>query len=103
MSLKKRAGKTFIDYLRNGRGATFVAAYSTRRRPGAPVARRCAGTSSRRACAADRYTVGNVRRRLASLPADPWQGYADVHQKITPAMLRAVGLGDGGKRRGRAA
>ena len=37
MSQSKRAGKVFIDYLRNGRGATFVAPYSTRRRPGAPV------------------------------------------------------------------
>ena len=46
MSRSKRAGKVFIDYLRNGRGATFVAPYSTRRRPGAPVSAPCAGSSS---------------------------------------------------------
>ncbi len=103
MSLKKRPGKTFIDYLRNGRGATFVAPYGTRRRPGAPVSAPLRWDELTSDLRGDRYTVGNVRRRLASLPADPWQGYADVHQKITPAMLRAVGLGDGGKRRGRAA
>lgn len=37
MSKAKRAGKVFIDYLRNGRGATFIAAFSSRARPGAPV------------------------------------------------------------------
>ncbi len=37
MSKEKRKGKIFIDYLRNGRGATSIAAYSTRGRLGAPV------------------------------------------------------------------
>jgi bifunctional non-homologous end joining protein LigD len=102
MSLKKRPGKTFIDFLRNGRGATFVVPYGTRRRAGAPVSAPLRWDELTSDLRGDRYAVANVRRRLAALEADPWEGYAAVRQQITPAMRRAVGLG-GGIKRGRAA
>ena len=40
----------------------------------------------------DRYTVGNLGRRLARLKADPWQGYAGTRQEITDEMMRRVGV-----------
>ena len=38
MSKAKRKGKIFLDFFRNGKGATFIAPYSTRARAGCPVA-----------------------------------------------------------------
>lgn len=74
----KRRGKVFIDYLRNARGATSVAPYSTRARPGAPVATPLRWDELSRLQASDRYDVASVLRRLASLSVDPWDGYADA-------------------------
>ena len=92
MSLKKRTGRTYVDYLRNGRGATYVTAYSTRRRPGAPVSAPLRWEELTPRLRADRYTAANLRRRLAGLDEDPWAGYADVRQSITDDMLRSAGL-----------
>ena len=91
MALKKRPGKIFVDYLRNGRGATYVAAYSTRRRPGAPVSTPLRWDELPR-FRPGRYALTNIRRRLATLEEDPWEGFAEVRQEVTPAMLRAAGV-----------
>jgi bifunctional non-homologous end joining protein LigD len=95
MRLKKREGKIFVDYLRNGRGATYVTAYSTRRRPGAPVSAPLRWEELSPRLRADQYTVGNMRRRLAGLNDDPWHGFHEVRQTITDDMQRAVGLAVG--------
>jgi bifunctional non-homologous end joining protein LigD len=90
MSLKKRAGKIFVDYLRNGRGATFISAFSTRRHPGAPVAAPLRWDELGPGLRADRYTVGTMRSRLARLRDDPWRGYDELRQEITPETEQAA-------------
>jgi bifunctional non-homologous end joining protein LigD len=85
-----RKGKVFIDYLRNGRGATSIAPFSTRARSGAPVSAPLFWEELESDVRANTFTVRNLPERLESLPADPWQGFAKVRQSITKAMA-AIG------------
>jgi bifunctional non-homologous end joining protein LigD len=91
-SKAKRPGKIYLDFLRNGRGATAIGSYSTRAREGAPVAVPVRWDELDGGLRPDRYTVGNVRRRLASLRGDPWEGFDAAAGRITAAMRKEVGL-----------
>lgn len=92
LSKSKRKGRIFLDYLRNGRGATAVCVYSTRARPGAPVSVPLRWDELSTALRSDRYNVRNLRRRLASVEGDPWEGFVETKQSINARMRRAVGL-----------
>jgi bifunctional non-homologous end joining protein LigD len=91
-SMAKRPGKIYLDFLRNGRGATAIGSYSTRAREGAPVAVPVRWDELDRGLRPDQYSVGNVRRRLASLRDDPWEGFDAAAGRITAAMRKEVGL-----------
>jgi bifunctional non-homologous end joining protein LigD len=82
LSKSARGGKIFIDYLRNGRGATAVAAYSTRARPNASVAVPLAWEELSPSLRPDHYGVRNVRRRLENLAEDPWKEMFRVTQSL---------------------
>jgi bifunctional non-homologous end joining protein LigD len=90
MSKQKRKGKIYVDYLRNAKGATAIAAYSTRARPGAPVSVPIAWEELSVDVRSDHFTVMNVPNRLASLRRDPWREYFTTKQKLTPRMKKAV-------------
>lgn len=75
MSMAKRRGKIYLDYLRNARGSTAIACYSARARPHAPVAVPLRWNELSPALRSDHYTVETLPRRLAALRADPWEGF----------------------------
>jgi bifunctional non-homologous end joining protein LigD len=85
----KRKGKILVDYLRNGRGATAVAAYSTRARPGAAVSMPLGWDELSAAIGPDYFTVNNAATRLSALENDPWEDF----------WKAAAPLGAGGKKR----
>jgi bifunctional non-homologous end joining protein LigD len=87
-----RRGKIFIDYLRNGEGATAVAAYSTRARANAPVSAPVSWDELSSDLRFDHFDVGNMPKRLKKVKADPWRDIADAAVTLTPAVMARVGF-----------
>ncbi len=83
----EREGRIFIDYLRNDPTSTAVGPYSTRSRPGAPVAMPLRWEDLKPSLDPAGFTVRNVQRHLRSAP-DPWAGIGEVRQRLPdPATL----------------
>ena len=84
VSKAKRHGKILVDYLRNQRGQTAVAAYSTRARPGAAVSAPLTWDELDPGIGPAYFTVANMPTRLASLGSDPWDGFRAAAAPIEP-------------------
>lgn len=82
-----RVGKIFIDYLRNGRGATTVCAWSARTRSGLGISVPLAWDELDKLKAGDQWTVSNVHSRL-DVGNAPWAGYARSARGIDAAMKK---------------
>ena len=91
MSKKARRGRIFIDYLRNGRGATAVAPYSTRARPGALIATPLAWKELKAGAVPADFTIGSVPQRIGGRFKDPWAEMLTLRQSITAKMIKALG------------
>lgn len=76
MSKAVRNERIFIDYLRNDQGATAIAPYSTRARPGAPVAVPIAWSELGRIKGADVFHMNDIATRLERQRKDPWADFA---------------------------
>ncbi|HEY0879641.1 MAG TPA: DNA ligase D [Zeimonas sp.] len=79
-----RKGRIFADFLRNGRGATTVAAWSTRGRPGVGVSVPVSWEELPELTSGAQWTLRNVEPRLAQ--PDPWEDYSTTRQTIDAAM-----------------
>jgi bifunctional non-homologous end joining protein LigD len=89
---RNRVGKIFIDYLRNGVGATTAAAFSARARPGLGVSVPVAWEELADLTSAAHWTIANVGPRLEEMARhDPWAGHDAVRQTLTQASKRLAG------------
>ena len=93
MSKKLRKGRMFVDYLRNGRGATAIAPYSTRARPGATIATPISWQELEDGAAPQDFTLLTVQKRIARNFNDPWRAMASTKQEVTVDMIEALGKG----------
>lgn len=98
MGPKNRIGKVFVDYLRNARGASTVAAYSVRARPGLPVSVPIARAELDGLRNAQQWDIHTALERARQLGGDPWEGFGH-RQRITAKMWEQLGAvkpqGDG--------
>jgi len=79
----KRKGRVFLDYLRNGKTATAVAAWSPRAREGAPLAVPVSWDFIRKKRALPRFTLDKAATAFKA--ADRWEDY-DQARRPLPSM-----------------
>lgn len=87
---EKRKGRMFVDYLRNERGATAIAPFSTRARPGIPCAVPVAWDELDDLPHANVFSLETAAAKAKE--RNPWPDYFTLRQSITKAMLKKAGI-----------
>lgn len=82
MSKKLRKNKIFIDYLRNGYGATAVAPYSLRAKATSAVALPVEWDELSKVKSSQEFTLSKALKKIKSRVRDPWEGMLKLKQKI---------------------
>ncbi|MFJ7314560.1 DNA ligase D [Pseudomonas sp. NPDC098747] len=89
---KNRVGKIFIDYLRNGLGATTICTYAARTREGLPVSVPLFREEVAEIKGGNQWNIHNVHERLAEVGDEPWADMKKTRQSITAEMRKRVGM-----------
>jgi bifunctional non-homologous end joining protein LigD len=94
MSKAERTGKIYVDYVRNNRGSTSIAPFSTRAREQATVAVPLRWSELTGRIRPDTYTVGDVAGRLRRLKSDPWEDYFPTRdaQRLEPGLAATLAI-----------
>jgi bifunctional non-homologous end joining protein LigD len=92
MGKQNRRDKIFVDYLRNNRGSSTVAAFSLRARPGMGVSVPIGWDELDATTSGDQWNIGNLHERLETLKTDPWSEYAKTRQRITASMKKRLDI-----------
>jgi bifunctional non-homologous end joining protein LigD len=90
VSKAARKGRIYIDYLRNDRSSTAIAAYCARARPGLPVAMPIDWREVTEVLTPADYNIRSVTK--ATLPKG-WRAAQSWRQSLTAARLKALGVG----------
>ncbi len=90
MAKARRKGRIFVDYLRNGRGATAIAPYSPRARGTAPIAVPVRWSELKTIPSPNVFKLKDMSARLAE--PDPWADYAKSAVAITKTTRSKLGL-----------
>ncbi|MBA3599332.1 MAG: DNA ligase D [Methylibium sp.] len=94
-----RVGKLFVDYLRNGHGATTAAAFSARARAGLGVSMPVAWDALSKLKGGAHWNIATAREHLSFQKSDPWAGYWKKKQTLNAAM-KTLGFRPAASRRG---
>ncbi|EZP26478.1 DNA ligase D [Pseudomonas sp. RIT288] len=89
---KNRVGRIFIDYLRNGLGATTICAYAARTREGLPVSVPLFREEVAEIKGGNQWNISNVHERLNEVGDEPWADLKKTRQSITAEMRKRVGM-----------
>ena len=87
---RNRKQKVFVDYLRNGFGATAVAAFSPRWRPGVGVSTPVSWEEIDEDVRGTHFNIHNVPDRVAKQRKDPWAGYWKAKQALSRSVIREM-------------
>ncbi|MDE1175211.1 MAG: DNA ligase D [Edaphobacter sp.] len=82
MNKAARKGKIYLDYLRNERGATSVAAYSPRGREGAPVSLPLSWKELKTANRMPVFNVAEYESWKTRLKKNPWKAIDTIKQRL---------------------
>jgi bifunctional non-homologous end joining protein LigD len=86
-----RKGLIFVDWVRNTRGATSVAAWSTRARPGAPISVPVDWNAIDELKGGDQFRFADILELVRKRRRDPWAGLPKSRQRLTKSMLTNLG------------
>jgi bifunctional non-homologous end joining protein LigD len=99
MSKARRTGRIYIDYHRNGRGATCVSVFSPRARPGAPVSAPLSWKELPQVTSGDEFRLDAVVKHLRAR-ARCWREFFAIGQAVSAALLKRLGRAAGMAKRG---
>lgn len=88
-SKDKRGNKIFIDYLRNDRGSTSVAVYSTRAKINIPISTPIRWNELSKIKSAQEFNIKNIQNRLSKQKKDPWEDFFKVKQRLSKQLIKA--------------